>query len=81
MRGVAFIACVISGIFTPVGRVKIYSVSRFHLRAHNLKVVAAAGLEGSSRVCDECLGEDNMSETRCTLLFCQDQRKTILRRQ
>ena len=34
------------------------NVSRFRLRAHTLKVEAAAGLEDGSRVCDQCPGED-----------------------
>ena len=32
--------------------------NRFRLHAHTLKVEAAAWLEGGSRVCDQCPGED-----------------------
>ena len=36
------------------------NVSRLCLRAHTLKVEAAAWLEGGSRVCDQCpAGEDD----------------------
>jgi len=34
------------------------NVSRLRLRAHSLKVEAAAWLEDGSRVCDQCPGED-----------------------
>jgi len=34
------------------------NVSRLRLRAHTLKVEAAAWLEDGSRVCDQCPGED-----------------------
>ena len=34
------------------------NVSRLRLRAHTLKVEAAAWLEGGSRVCDQSPGED-----------------------
>jgi len=34
------------------------NISRFRLRAHTLKVEAAAWLEDGSRVCDQCPGED-----------------------
>ena len=34
------------------------NISRFRLRAHTLKVEAAAWLEDGSRVCDKCPGED-----------------------
>jgi len=33
------------------------NASRFHLRAHTLKVEAAAWLEDGSCVCDQCPGE------------------------
>ena len=33
-------------------------VSRLPLRAHTLQVEAAAWLEGGSRICDQCPGED-----------------------
>jgi hypothetical protein len=32
--------------------------NKLRLRAHTLKVEAAAWLEGSSRICDQCPGED-----------------------
>jgi len=34
------------------------NVSRLRLRAHTLKVEAAAWHEGGPRVCDQCPGED-----------------------
>ena len=34
------------------------NTSRFRLRAHTLKVEAAAWLEDGSRACDQCPGED-----------------------
>ena len=35
------------------------NVSRLRLRAHSLKVEAAAWFEDGSRVCDQCPGEDD----------------------
>ena len=35
----------------------MHNVSRLCLRAHTLKVEAAAWLEGGSRVCDQCPDE------------------------
>ena len=46
------------------------NASRLRLRAHTLKVEAAAWLEGYSRVCDQCSGEDvNMFRARCMLFI------------
>jgi hypothetical protein len=50
------------------------NVSRLRLRAHTLKVEAAAWLEDGSRVCDQCPGEDqldesNMFRTKCMLFY------------
>jgi hypothetical protein len=43
------------------------------LRAHTLKVEAAVWLEGGTRVCDQCLGEDEHVQNEVhALLFCQD---------
>ena len=57
------------------------NISRFRLRAHTLKVEAAAWLEDGSRVCDKCPGEDawTCSELHA-LLVCQDQRICELRK-
>jgi hypothetical protein len=51
------------------------NVSKFRLRAHTLKVEAAAWLEDGSRVCDQCPGkyEHVQNEVR-VLLFCQGHR-------
>ena len=44
---------------------KMRNISRFRLRAHTLKVEAAAWHEDGSCVCDQCPGEDE--HTRCML--------------
>ena len=49
------------------------NVTRLRLRAHTLKVEAAAWLEDGSRVCDLCPGEDEHVQNEVhALLFCQD---------
>ena len=49
------------------------NVSRFRLRAHTLKVEAAAWLEDGSCVCDQCPGEDEHVQNEVhALLICQD---------
>ena len=51
------------------------NISRFRLRAHPLKVEAAAWLEDGSCVCDQCPGEDEHVQNEVhALLFCQDRR-------
>ena len=43
------------------------------LRAHNLKVEAAAWFEDGSHVCDQCPGEDEHVQNEVHALFiCQD---------
>ena len=60
----------------------MHNVSRLCLRAHTLKVEAAAWLEGGSRVCDQCPGEDEHVQNKVhALLFCQDHRVCELRKQ
>jgi len=57
------------------------NVSRLRLRAHSLKVEAAAWLEDGSRVCDQCPGEDEHVQNEMhALLFCQDHRVCELRK-
>ena len=57
------------------------NVSRLRLRAHSLKVEAAAWLEDGSRVCDQCPGEDGHVQNEVhVLLFCQDHRVCELRK-
>jgi len=58
------------------------NISRLRLRAHTLKVEAAAWLEDESRVCDQDRGMLNMFRTKCmtALLFCQDHRVCELRK-
>ena len=49
------------------------NISRFRLRAHTLKVEAAAWLEDGSCVCDQCPGEDEHVQNEVqALLLCQD---------
>ena len=49
------------------------NISRFRLRAHTLKVEAAAWLEDSSCICDQCPGEDEHVQNEVhALLICQD---------
>ena len=49
------------------------NISRFRLRAHTLKVEAAAWLEDGSCVCDQCPGEDEHVQNEVhAFLFCQD---------
>ena len=57
------------------------NISRFRLRAHTLKVEAAAWLEDGSRVCDQCPGEDEHVQNEVhALLSCQDHRVCELRK-
>jgi hypothetical protein len=59
----------------------IRNVSRLRLRAHTLKVEAAAWLEDGSCVCDQCPGEDEHVQNEVhALLFCQDYRVCELRK-
>ena len=55
------------------------NISRFHLRAHTLKVEAAAWLEDGSCVCDQCPGEHVQNKLHAHL-FCQDHRVCELRK-
>ena len=48
----------------------MHNVSRLCLRAHTLKVEAAAWLEGGSRVCDQCPGEDEHVQNEGSLWAC-----------
>ena len=58
------------------------NVSRLRLRAHTLKVEAAAWrLEDGSCVCDQCPGEDEHVQNEVhALLICQDHRVRELRK-
>jgi len=57
------------------------NVSRLRLRAHTLKVEAAAWLEGGSHVCDQCPGEDELVQNEVhDFLFRQDHRGCELRK-
>jgi len=57
------------------------NISRFRLRAHTLKVEAAAWLEDGSCVCDQCPGEDEHVQSEVhALLICQDHRVCELRK-
>ena len=57
------------------------NISRFRLRAHTLKVEAAAWHEDGSCVCDQCPGEDEHVQNEVhALLFCQDHRVRELRK-
>jgi len=57
------------------------NISRFRLRAHTLKVEAAAWLEDGSCVCDQCPGEDEHVQNEVhALLICQDHRVRELRK-
>ena len=47
------------------------NVSRLRLRAHTLKVEAAAWLEDGSCVCDQCPGEHVQNEVHALLFLCQ----------
>ena len=58
----------------------MHNVSRLCLRAHTLKVEAAAWLEDGSLVCDQCPGEDEHFNEVHALLFCQDHRVCELRK-
>jgi hypothetical protein len=52
------------------------NVNRLRLRAHTLKVEAAAWLEDGSCVCDECPGEDEHVQNELhALLFCQEDHR------
>ena len=59
----------------------VRNISRFRLRAHTLKVEAAAWLEDGSCVCDQCPGEDEhvQNEVHAILIF-QDHRDCELRK-
>jgi hypothetical protein len=49
------------------------NIRRIRLRAHTLKVEAAAWLEDGSCVCDQCPGEDEHVQNEVHALFiCQD---------
>jgi len=51
------------------------NIGRLRLRAHTLKVEAAAWLEDDSCVCDQCPGEDEHVQNEVhALLICQDHR-------
>jgi hypothetical protein len=51
------------------------NISRFRLRAHTLKVEAAAWHEDGSCVCDQCPGEDEHVQNEVhALLICHDHR-------
>ena len=51
------------------------NISRFRLRAHTLKVEAAAWHEDGSCVCDQYPGEDEHVQNEVhALLICQDHR-------
>ena len=57
------------------------NISKFRLRAHTLKVEAAAWLEDGSCVCDQCPGEDEHVQNEVhALLICQDHRVCELRK-
>jgi len=57
------------------------NISRFRLRAHTLKVEAAAWLEDGACVCDQCPGEDEHVQNEVhALLICQDHRVCELRK-
>jgi len=57
------------------------NISRFRLRAHTLKVEAAAWLEDGSCVCDQCPGEDEHVQNEVhALLICLDHRVCELRK-
>jgi hypothetical protein len=57
------------------------NISRFRLRAHTLKVEAAAWLADGSCVCDQCPGEDEHVKNEVhALCFCQDHRVCELRK-
>jgi hypothetical protein len=57
------------------------NISRFRLRAHTLKVEAAAWHKDGSCVCDQCPGEDGTcSERGACSLTCQDHRVCELRK-
>jgi hypothetical protein len=59
----------------------MHNVSRLRLRAHTLKVEAAAWLEDGSRVCDQCPGEDEHVQNEVhALLYCRDHRVNELRK-
>jgi len=57
------------------------NISRFRLRAHTLKVEAAAWHEDGSCVCDQSPGEDEHVQNEVhALLICQDHRVCELRK-
>jgi len=57
------------------------NISRLRLRAHTLKVEAAAWLEDNACVCDLCPGKDEHVQNEVhALLFCQDHRVCELRK-
>ena len=56
------------------------NISRFRLRAHTLKVEAAAWLQDGSCVCDQCPGEDEHVQNEVhALIICQDHQVCELR--
>ena len=51
----------------------MHNIRRFRLRAHTLKLEAAAWLEGGFRICDQCPGEDKHVQNKVhAFAFCQD---------
>ena len=51
----------------------MHNVSRIRLRAHTLKVEAAARLEDGSHICDQCPGEDEHVQNEVhALLFAKN---------
>jgi hypothetical protein len=69
------------GLHLDLSRQVMCNVSRLRLRAHTLKVEAAAWLEDGSCVCDQCPGEDEYVQNKVhALLFCQDHRVCELRK-
>ena len=57
------------------------NISRFRLRAHTLKVEAAAWHEDGSCICDQRPGEDEYVQNEVhALLICQDHRVCELRK-
>jgi len=57
------------------------NINKFRLRAHTLKIEAAAWLEDGSCVCDQCPGEDEHVQNEVhALLFCQYHQVCELRK-
>ena len=55
------------------------NVSRFRLRAHTLRLEAAAWLKGSSQVCDKCPDDKVQNEVHA-FLYCQNRPVCELRK-